>query len=138
MELLFSFFMVMMAWIRDKWKGQKDFRWISRGCASKLRYDVSWLSRLTSSGASLTWTFDLTSFFVQATCPTGNHVKLSPTEISEIVNRRLLDYDMSTGGGCCGAFKLKLLEFFDKITKRKCYVSEQQLQVLLSMYYYLL
>ncbi|KNA22334.1 hypothetical protein SOVF_034890 [Spinacia oleracea] len=75
--------------------------------------------------------FERLRFKVEATCPTGNHVKLSPTEISEIVNRRLLDYDMSTGGGCCGAFKLKLLEFFDKITKRKCYVSEQQLQVFL-------
>lgn len=56
-------------------------------------------------------------------------MKLSPDEISETINRRLSDYDVSTGGGCSDAFKKKMFDFFDKLAGRKCYVSEQQLQV---------
>ena len=67
------------------------------------------------------------SFFVQATCPAGRDMKLPPLEIPEIINKRF-----STYGGCSDAFKKKLFDFFENLSKRKCYISEQQLQVLIS------
>ncbi|KMS96001.1 hypothetical protein BVRB_002940 [Beta vulgaris subsp. vulgaris] len=75
--------------------------------------------------------FERLRFKVEATCPAGRNMKLSPDEISETINRRLSDYDVSTGGGCSDAFKKKMFDFFDKLAGRKCYVSEQQLQVFL-------
>lgn len=75
--------------------------------------------------------FERLRFKIEATCPAGRNMKLSPTKITEIINKRLPDHDMNTGGGCSDAFKKKLLEFFDKVAERKCYVSEQQLQVFL-------
>uniref|UniRef100_A0A803L3S3 DNA-directed RNA polymerase subunit n=1 Tax=Chenopodium quinoa TaxID=63459 RepID=A0A803L3S3_CHEQI len=75
--------------------------------------------------------FERLRFKVEATCPARGNMNLSHTVISDIINKRLSDYDMSTGGGCSGAFKMKLLDFFNKLSERKCYVSEQQLQVFL-------
>ncbi|KAH9605166.1 hypothetical protein KSS87_011122 [Heliosperma pusillum] len=70
-------------------------------------------------------------FKVEATCPAGGAASLSISEISETINKRLSEFNMRSPGCCSDAFKQKLLEFFDKLAKRRCLVSEQQLQVFL-------
>ncbi|KAL9232875.1 hypothetical protein vseg_007938 [Gypsophila vaccaria] len=70
-------------------------------------------------------------FKVEATCPAGRTVYLSLSEISENINKRLSESYMRSHGNCSDAFKQKLLEFFEKLAKRRCYVTEQQLQVFL-------
>lgn len=52
-------------------------------------------------------TRNLKSFFVQATCPAGRHMKLPPLEIPKIINKKLSNY-----GGCSDAFKKKLFAFW--------------------------
>ncbi|GAB4824483.1 DNA-directed RNA polymerase III subunit 1, variant 2 [Ancistrocladus abbreviatus] len=69
---------------------------------------------------------------VEATCPAGKNAGLSPSELEEILQRRLPEYDMISGEGCSEAFKEKLLEFFTvRLAKKNCRIAEQQLQVFL-------
>lgn len=75
--------------------------------------------------------FERLLFKAEATCLAGRDLKLSPSEIIEIINKKLSEYDMVSNGGCSDAFKRKLLDFFNKIAKRKRHVSEQQLEVFL-------
>ncbi|XP_074317264.1 DNA-directed RNA polymerase III subunit 1 [Silene latifolia] len=70
-------------------------------------------------------------FKVEATCPAGGTASLSLSEISETINKRLSEFNMRSPGCCSDAFKQKLFEFFDKLAQRRCFVSEQQLQVFL-------
>ncbi|XP_021721117.1 DNA-directed RNA polymerase III subunit 1-like [Chenopodium quinoa] len=68
---------------------------------------------------------------VEATCPAGRSEKLSPSEISEIINKRLSKDDVTSYGAGSDAFKKKLLEFFEKLGQRRCCVSIKQLKVFL-------
>ncbi|CAO2831975.1 unnamed protein product [Amaranthus hypochondriacus] len=70
--------------------------------------------------------FDRLRSKIEATCPAGRDMKLPPLEIPEIINKKLSNYS-----GCSDAFKKKLFDFFENLSKRKCYISEQQLQVFL-------
>ncbi|GMH28406.1 hypothetical protein Nepgr_030249 [Nepenthes gracilis] len=70
---------------------------------------------------------------IEATCPAGKNAGLSTSELQEIIERRLPEYDMISDGGCSVTFKKKLLEVFNaRLDKNSWRVTEQQLQVLLA------
>nr|GMD70111.1 endoribonuclease Dicer homolog 2-like [Ipomoea batatas] len=48
---------------------------------------------------------------VKATCPPGEDKGLSPSEILQVVNKRLSEHDMTPSGGCSEAFCESLKEF---------------------------
>ncbi|CAA7389528.1 unnamed protein product [Spirodela intermedia] len=51
---------------------------------------------------------------IMATCPSGSHTTLSPSEIGQIVDERLSHPDMCVEGASSDAFKKSLKDFVDK------------------------
>uniref|UniRef100_A0A1D1XDD4 DNA-directed RNA polymerase subunit n=1 Tax=Anthurium amnicola TaxID=1678845 RepID=A0A1D1XDD4_9ARAE len=51
---------------------------------------------------------------IMATCPLGSHATLSPSEILQIVDKRLTETDMHTEGGSSDAFRKSLTDFISK------------------------
>ncbi|KAM7490586.1 hypothetical protein LguiA_033507 [Lonicera macranthoides] len=62
--------------------------------------------------------FDRLLSKVKATCPAGENVGMSPSEILRVVDERLSKYDMTPEGGCSMAFNDKLSDFLRKCTER--------------------
>lgn len=57
------------------------------------------------------------SVYLQATCPAGGNEYLSPSEVSERVESRLSEDDMTPEGGCSVAFKNSFKSFLDEYVK---------------------
>ncbi|XP_059626701.1 DNA-directed RNA polymerase III subunit 1 isoform X2 [Cornus florida] len=55
---------------------------------------------------------------VKATCPSGQHASMFPSEILDAVRERLSEHDMTSDGGCSMAFKDSLKNFFEKCVER--------------------
>ncbi|XP_062171677.1 DNA-directed RNA polymerase III subunit 1 [Alnus glutinosa] len=88
------------------------------GCIVQFRYgddgmDPAYMEG--KSGAPLN--FDRLFLKAKATCPAGGNEYLSPSEVSERVESRLSEDDMTPEGGCSVAFKNSFKSFLDEYVK---------------------
>ncbi|KAK9992363.1 hypothetical protein SO802_027348 [Lithocarpus litseifolius] len=88
------------------------------GCVVQFRYgddgmDPAYMEG--KNGAPLN--FDRLFLKAKATCPAGGNACLSPSEVSERVESRLSEDDMTPEGGCSVAFKNSFKCFLDEYVK---------------------
>ncbi|XP_030973885.1 DNA-directed RNA polymerase III subunit 1 [Quercus lobata] len=88
------------------------------GCVVQFRYgddgmDPAYMEG--KNGAPLN--FDRLFLKAKATCPAGGNACLSPSEVSERVESRLSEDDMTPEGGCSVAFKNSFKFFLDEYVK---------------------
>ncbi|XP_075655363.1 DNA-directed RNA polymerase III subunit 1 isoform X2 [Castanea sativa] len=88
------------------------------GCVVQFRYGDDGMDPVHMEGKNgAPLNFDRLFLKSKATCPAGGNACLSPSEVSERVESRLSEDDMTPEGGCSVAFKNSFKCFLDEYVK---------------------